>query len=56
MLIDFHVTAAPSCFLQFHLSSCRPSDERHPTVIADATVDNLAQAVEVILSQRGCGA
>lgn len=45
--------AAPSGFLNFLLSSCRPSDERHPTVIADATVDNLAHAVEVILSQRG---
>lgn len=30
----------------------RPSDERHPTVTADGTVDNLAQAVDMILGQR----
>ncbi|KAM7381455.1 hypothetical protein PAMA_012341 [Pampus argenteus] len=28
------------------------SDERHPTVTADSTVDNLAQAVDMILDQR----
>lgn len=30
----------------------RPSDERHPTVTADGTVDDLAQAVDMILGQR----
>lgn len=34
------------------ISSLRPSDETHPTVTADGTVDNLAQAVDVILSHR----
>lgn len=30
----------------------RPSDETHQTVTADGTVDNLAQAVDVLLSHR----
>lgn len=32
--------------------SLRPSDETHQTVTADGTVDDLAQAVDVILSHR----
>lgn len=38
--------------VSFCISSLRPSDERHPTVTADGTVDNLAQAVDMILNQR----
>lgn len=41
------------CFLWFYFSSCRPSDERHPAVTADGTADDVAQAVNLILSQRG---
>ncbi|XP_039990700.1 phospholysine phosphohistidine inorganic pyrophosphate phosphatase isoform X1 [Xiphias gladius] len=39
--------------VQVRTGKYRPSDERHPTVTADGTVDNLAQAVNMILSQRG---
>ncbi|XP_027885268.1 phospholysine phosphohistidine inorganic pyrophosphate phosphatase [Xiphophorus couchianus] len=42
--------------VQVRTGKYRPSDERHPTVIADATVDNLAHAVDAILGQRGCSA
>lgn len=50
-LLMLPVPARPS------LSLCvppplRPSDERHPTVTADGTVDDLAQAVDMILGQR----
>ncbi|KAM6897039.1 phospholysine phosphohistidine inorganic pyrophosphate phosphatase [Xenentodon cancila] len=38
--------------VQVRTGKYRPSDERHPAVTADGTVDNLAQAVDVILSQR----
>ncbi|XP_029933355.1 phospholysine phosphohistidine inorganic pyrophosphate phosphatase [Myripristis murdjan] len=40
--------------VQVRTGKYRPSDERHPTVTADGTVDNLAQAVDMILSRRGC--
>uniref|UniRef100_A0A3P8WPT7 Phospholysine phosphohistidine inorganic pyrophosphate phosphatase n=1 Tax=Cynoglossus semilaevis TaxID=244447 RepID=A0A3P8WPT7_CYNSE len=39
--------------VQVRTGKYRPSDERHPTVTADGTVDNLAQAVDMILAQRG---
>ncbi|XP_056221727.1 phospholysine phosphohistidine inorganic pyrophosphate phosphatase isoform X1 [Seriola aureovittata] len=39
--------------VQVRTGKYRPTDERHPTVTADGTVDNLAQAVDVILNQRG---
>ncbi|XP_075999777.1 phospholysine phosphohistidine inorganic pyrophosphate phosphatase [Genypterus blacodes] len=39
--------------VQVRTGKYRPSDERHPTVTADGTVDNLAQAVDMILKQRG---
>ncbi|XP_035468207.1 phospholysine phosphohistidine inorganic pyrophosphate phosphatase [Scophthalmus maximus] len=39
--------------VQVRTGKYRPSDERHPTVTADGTVDDLAQAVDVILNQRG---
>ncbi|XP_040922983.1 phospholysine phosphohistidine inorganic pyrophosphate phosphatase [Toxotes jaculatrix] len=39
--------------VQVRTGKYRPSDERHPTVTADGTVDNLAQAVDMILNQRG---
>uniref|UniRef100_UPI0037E76732 phospholysine phosphohistidine inorganic pyrophosphate phosphatase n=1 Tax=Semicossyphus pulcher TaxID=241346 RepID=UPI0037E76732 len=38
--------------VQVRTGKYRPSDERHPTVTADGTVDNLAQAVDMILNQR----
>ncbi|RVE59744.1 hypothetical protein OJAV_G00191670 [Oryzias javanicus] len=38
--------------VQVRTGKYRPSDEKHPTVKADGTVDNLAQAVDMILSQR----
>nr|XP_046234165.1 phospholysine phosphohistidine inorganic pyrophosphate phosphatase [Scatophagus argus]XP_046234166.1 phospholysine phosphohistidine inorganic pyrophosphate phosphatase [Scatophagus argus]XP_046234167.1 phospholysine phosphohistidine inorganic pyrophosphate phosphatase [Scatophagus argus] len=38
--------------VQVRTGKYRPSDERHPTVTADGTVDNLAQAVDLILNQR----
>ncbi|XP_034564671.1 phospholysine phosphohistidine inorganic pyrophosphate phosphatase [Notolabrus celidotus] len=38
--------------VQVRTGKYRPSDENHPTVKADGTVDNLAQAVDMILSQR----
>ncbi|CAG13332.1 unnamed protein product, partial [Tetraodon nigroviridis] len=38
--------------IQVRTGKYRPSDETHPTVTADGTVDNLAQAVDVILSHR----
>lgn len=38
--------------VQVRTGKYRPSDERHPTVTADGTVDDLAQAVDMILSQR----
>ncbi|XP_020567832.1 phospholysine phosphohistidine inorganic pyrophosphate phosphatase [Oryzias latipes] len=38
--------------VQVRTGKYRPSDEKHPTVKADGTVDNLAQAVDIILSQR----
>lgn len=38
--------------VQVRTGKFRPSDERHPTVTADGTVDDLAQAVDMILSQR----
>uniref|UniRef100_A0A8C6Q051 Phospholysine phosphohistidine inorganic pyrophosphate phosphatase n=7 Tax=Nothobranchius TaxID=28779 RepID=A0A8C6Q051_NOTFU len=39
--------------VQVRTGKYRPSDEKHPTVTADGTVDNLAQAVDMILKQRG---
>ncbi|XP_042075679.1 phospholysine phosphohistidine inorganic pyrophosphate phosphatase isoform X1 [Haplochromis burtoni] len=39
--------------VQVRTGKYRPIDERHPAVTADGTVDNLAQAVDMILSQRG---
>ncbi|XP_029954812.1 phospholysine phosphohistidine inorganic pyrophosphate phosphatase [Salarias fasciatus] len=39
--------------VQVRTGKYRPSDERHPAVTADGTVDDLAQAVDVILRQRG---
>ncbi|KAM4624631.1 phospholysine phosphohistidine inorganic pyrophosphate phosphatase [Polymixia lowei] len=39
--------------VQVRTGKYRPSDERHPTVTADGTVDDLAQAVDAILKQRG---
>ncbi|KAG7507910.1 phospholysine phosphohistidine inorganic pyrophosphate phosphatase [Solea senegalensis] len=39
--------------VQVRTGKYRPSDERHPTVTADGTVDTLAQAVDMILAQRG---
>ncbi|XP_008288665.1 phospholysine phosphohistidine inorganic pyrophosphate phosphatase [Stegastes partitus] len=38
--------------VQVRTGKYRPSDEKHPTVTADGTVDDLAQAVELILNQR----
>ncbi|XP_049420134.1 phospholysine phosphohistidine inorganic pyrophosphate phosphatase [Epinephelus fuscoguttatus] len=38
--------------VQVRTGKYRPSDERHSTVTADSTVDNLAQAVDMILNQR----
>ncbi|XP_061763564.1 phospholysine phosphohistidine inorganic pyrophosphate phosphatase isoform X2 [Nerophis ophidion] len=38
--------------VQVRTGKYRPSDENHPTVTADGTVDNLARAVDVILGQR----
>ncbi|XP_042252835.1 phospholysine phosphohistidine inorganic pyrophosphate phosphatase-like [Thunnus maccoyii] len=38
--------------VQVRTGKYRPSDERHPTVTADGTVDNLAQAADMILNQR----
>ncbi|KAM6963910.1 phospholysine phosphohistidine inorganic pyrophosphate phosphatase [Tautogolabrus adspersus] len=38
--------------VQVRTGKYRPCDERHATVTADGTVDNLAQAVDVILNQR----
>ncbi|KAM3591599.1 uncharacterized protein V6R79_004590 [Siganus canaliculatus] len=38
--------------IQVRTGKYRPTDERHPTVTADGTVDNLAQAVDMILNQR----
>ncbi|XP_070846599.1 phospholysine phosphohistidine inorganic pyrophosphate phosphatase [Chaetodon trifascialis] len=38
--------------VQVRTGKYRPSDEKHLTVTADGTVDNLAQAVDVILNQR----
>uniref|UniRef100_A0A3Q3WZI2 Phospholysine phosphohistidine inorganic pyrophosphate phosphatase n=1 Tax=Mola mola TaxID=94237 RepID=A0A3Q3WZI2_MOLML len=38
--------------VQVRTGKYRPSDERHPTVMADGTVDNLAQAVDMILNHR----
>ncbi|XP_041818876.1 phospholysine phosphohistidine inorganic pyrophosphate phosphatase [Chelmon rostratus] len=38
--------------VQVRTGKYRSSDERHPTVTADGTVDDLAQAVDVILEQR----
>lgn len=46
------VCSCASCSQAFASPSRRPSDERHPTVTADGTVDNLAQAVDMILNQR----
>ncbi|KAK2884651.1 phospholysine phosphohistidine inorganic pyrophosphate phosphatase [Channa argus] len=39
--------------IQVRTGKYRPSDESHPNVTADGTVDNLAQAVDLILNQRG---
>lgn len=39
--------------VQVRTGKYRPSDERHPTVTADGTVDDLAAAVDLILSHRG---
>ncbi|XP_062234494.1 phospholysine phosphohistidine inorganic pyrophosphate phosphatase isoform X1 [Platichthys flesus] len=39
--------------IQVRTGKYRPSDEQHPAVKADGTVDNLSQAVDMILSQRG---
>lgn len=39
------LTHRPLCLL------CRPSDENHPQVKPDAYVNNLAEAVDTILSQ-----
>ncbi|XP_069569225.1 phospholysine phosphohistidine inorganic pyrophosphate phosphatase isoform X1 [Brachyistius frenatus] len=39
--------------VQVRTGKYRPSDERHPAVTADGTVDNLAQAVDEILNRRG---
>ncbi|XP_068161504.1 phospholysine phosphohistidine inorganic pyrophosphate phosphatase [Antennarius striatus] len=38
--------------VQVRTGKYRPSDESHPTVTADGTVDDLAQAVDTILDQR----
>ncbi|XP_034050272.1 phospholysine phosphohistidine inorganic pyrophosphate phosphatase [Thalassophryne amazonica] len=38
--------------IQVRTGKYRPSDERHPAVTADGTVDNLAQAVDMILDHR----
>ncbi|KAM6951762.1 phospholysine phosphohistidine inorganic pyrophosphate phosphatase-like [Aplochiton taeniatus] len=38
--------------VQVRTGKYRPSDERHPEVTADGTVDNLAEAVDLILKQR----
>ncbi|KAM9832012.1 phospholysine phosphohistidine inorganic pyrophosphate phosphatase [Neosynchiropus ocellatus] len=38
--------------VQVRTGKYRPSDERHPTVTADGTVDDLNQAVAMILDQR----
>nr|XP_057918711.1 phospholysine phosphohistidine inorganic pyrophosphate phosphatase [Doryrhamphus excisus]XP_057918712.1 phospholysine phosphohistidine inorganic pyrophosphate phosphatase [Doryrhamphus excisus]XP_057918713.1 phospholysine phosphohistidine inorganic pyrophosphate phosphatase [Doryrhamphus excisus] len=38
--------------VQVRTGKYRPSDEKHPTVTADGTVDDLAQAVDMILGQR----
>ncbi|XP_028332179.1 phospholysine phosphohistidine inorganic pyrophosphate phosphatase isoform X1 [Gouania willdenowi] len=50
------VGGAQSCGMkgvQVRTGKYRPSDERHPSVTADGTVDDLAQAVDMILSHRG---
>lgn len=52
LFILCHIFSFKVASLQFWFLSCRPSDEKHPTVKADGTVDNLAQAVDIILSQR----
>lgn len=39
--------------VQVRTGKYRPSDEKHPTVTADGTVDDLARAVDTILNQRG---
>ncbi|XP_056285352.1 phospholysine phosphohistidine inorganic pyrophosphate phosphatase isoform X1 [Pseudoliparis swirei] len=38
--------------IQVRTGKYRPSDERHSTVTADGTVDDLAQAVDTLLNQR----
>ncbi|XP_054625547.1 phospholysine phosphohistidine inorganic pyrophosphate phosphatase isoform X2 [Dunckerocampus dactyliophorus] len=38
--------------VQVRTGKYRPSDQNHPTVVADGTVDDLAQAVDMILSGR----
>lgn len=40
-----HCSAFPFCLL------CRPCDENHPDVKPDAYVNNLAEAVDIILQQ-----
>ncbi|KAK7918805.1 hypothetical protein WMY93_010089 [Mugilogobius chulae] len=50
------VGGAQSCGMmgvQVRTGKYRPSDEKHPSVKADGTVDNLSQAVDLILHQRG---
>ncbi|KAJ3607685.1 hypothetical protein NHX12_024736 [Muraenolepis orangiensis] len=39
--------------LQVRTGKYRPSDQEHPTVTADGTVDDLAQAVDLLLGERG---
>ncbi|XP_077594450.1 phospholysine phosphohistidine inorganic pyrophosphate phosphatase [Stigmatopora nigra] len=38
--------------VQVKTGKYRPSDQKHPTVMADGTADNLAQAVDMILNHR----
>ncbi|XP_064169816.1 phospholysine phosphohistidine inorganic pyrophosphate phosphatase [Anguilla rostrata] len=39
--------------LQVRTGKYRPGDEKHPAVTADGYVDNLAEAVDIILKYRG---